>query len=500
MNDSQPAGFSISEGAFQKALLAVEIESGIRLPDSNRRTLISFLSGRLTALDMDMERYLRHVWRNRAEYAAFIDAVTINETYFFREEKHFRILKNHLLPQWDRKGIQYFHFWSAACSSGEEAISLNAMIHGMRKEKGGRGIRASILASDINPHSLALFTRGIYTRNAFRKDGSAFNGLLEPYLRRETHSVIIDDSLRKEIDIQKINLFRDDLSELKERFHLIFLRNTLIYMSLEIRGEILDRVVKTLRPDGYLFLSASEVPLISHPLLELEQVQNTYFFRKKNPEELRQGVNPNPICEVVPSDLGETGAIPLSIERVLPKKEIPFAGEVRGKYPIDTEKILFYASQRLNNRLFTAQQDINFSFALQFLHIIWLIGENRYADGRDLIELIDPLLPKNEISCYLWGYLELVRGNPQKAGFRFSEALQCNSGCWPARFYRANTLREEYPRIAEREYETCARDICSYIDQNQYHYQFMLEGFNAKYFLDMCREWQKRLKEDRRWP
>jgi chemotaxis protein methyltransferase CheR len=462
----------------------IRTETGIDLPESNVRTVRHFLLERLAALGVDLAGYLRRIGSDPAEYDRFIDAVTINETYFFREERHFGVLASRFFPEMpDGDPIR---FWSAACATGEEAVSLAAMAADFLK---GVGRRFSVLATDINRRSLEIFREGVYSANAFRRDGARFHHLLDPHLEGDGPRRRLDASLRAAIQIRHLNLFRDNLTDLADGFHAAMLRNTLIYMDLETRRAILDKVVTALKTDGLLFLGAAEMPLIAHPHLKLESVDGVYFFRKKRLEEKMAGME----IDVDAAGAGKRRRVERAVRDRMP-------GTRKAPYAIDPETIMIYACQRLDNRLFEVENDPHFSFALQFLQIVHFMNGNGMAEARDLLDIIDAVLPENAISHYLYGYLEMAAGRSDAARYRFGKALAFDPAFWPARFHLAMLTRTRFPRQAAAEYRRCEADIRAYIEAGSYRFRFLLEGFNARYFMDMCRKWIDKLGDGERSP
>ncbi len=471
---------AITEPDFKRVIQFIENDTGIRLPDANYQPVKRFLSQRLSSLGTDLNAYIALAKQNKAEYDRFLDAVTINETYFFREEKHFKVIKNMIFPQCKTVETRHLAFWSAACSTGEEAVSIAALAEMCWGETSDSTY--SVFASDLNSYSLQAFKKGAFRINSFRTDGSCFHPMLEPFIWTEGTLRVLDDSLKQNISISRINLLHDDLSDFSARFNLIFLRNTLVYMPLDIRRKILDKIVATMADDGYLFLSSSEMPLVSHSSLKLMEHNGVYFFQKKSIQDKKQSLfDQKPPAEIKGKDFIENSGV-----KVCP-------GSKKEKHLINIEKILVFANQKLDNELFSAEDDINYALALQFLEVVFLINSNQFSEARELLQTANAFAVPNEISFYLSGYLDMVEQNDEKAVSRFSKALKCNDSFWPARFYLGKLFQKTSPQTACREFEICRKSIASYIENNSYNYRFLLEGFNAKYFLDICRKWLKKL-------
>ncbi len=118
---------NMGEQDFEQLLQFIEDDTGIRLPEANYRQVKHFVVERLNILHLDLETYLARLTQQKREHAQFLDAVTINETYFFREEKHFKIIESLIFPQYRATLQTHLPLWSAACSTGEEAVSLAAL-------------------------------------------------------------------------------------------------------------------------------------------------------------------------------------------------------------------------------------------------------------------------------------------------------------------------------------------------------------------------------------
>ncbi len=467
----------ITEQDFNQVIQFIENDTGIRLPDANYNPVKRFLSERLSSLETDMGSYITLIKENKTEYDRFIDTVTINETYFFREEKHFKIIDTMIFPGYKTAKPGHLTFWSAACSTGEEAVSIAALAEKYWGETSENAY--SVFASDLNPYALKVFEKGEFRVNSFRKDGSCFHPALEPFICIKGAHRVLEDSLKQKIRIRRINLLHDDLSNLSPCFNLIFLRNILVYMPPDIRRKILDKIVATMADNGYLFLSSSEMPLISHTNLKLTEHNGVYYFQKKNIQDKKQSLFSQKLPNEI-KDIENPG-----VEACHRRK--------REKHHINVKEVFVFTNQILNNRLFYVKNNITYSLSLQFLEVVFLINSNKFFEARELLKITDSVVQLNEISFYLSGYLEMVEQNEEKAVRQFSRALSCNDSFWPARFYLGTLFQKSSPRKARQEFEMCQKNIASYIENNSYMYRFLLEGFNAKYFLDMCRKWLKKL-------
>lgn len=227
-------------------------ESGIRLADSKKSLVCGRLNSRLRALELDnYQAYLSYISRaeNTLEKQLAIDLLTTNETYFYREPKHFQFLAQYL-QQWsgDRPPV----IWSAASSSGEEPYTI-AML--MAEQFGSRPWH--VLASDLSVKMLSSAKLGLYPMTRVKELPSP---LLKKYCLKGTQQydgyVLVEDSIRQRVEFTQRNLM--EAQQLDEKVDIIFLRNVLIYFDNKTKGQIIDLLSRWLKPQGLLLIGHSE--------------------------------------------------------------------------------------------------------------------------------------------------------------------------------------------------------------------------------------------------
>lgn len=205
-----------------------------------------------------------------------INAMTTNETLWFRDLHPFTILKNKILPEMTRAPLK---IWSAASSTGQEAYSISMVIEefkGLRPGvlKAGERIVATDICTNILQHakqgeydSLAI-ARGLGD-DAQRKYFDKLNGST---WKIKTH-------LSSRVDFKHLNLI-DSFSSLG-KFDIIFCRNVLIYFNVELKLDILKRMHASLNPGGYLFLGGSEALSGLSSLFEIVQCHPGIVYKAK---------------------------------------------------------------------------------------------------------------------------------------------------------------------------------------------------------------------------
>lgn len=189
---------------------------------------------------------------NAEERQTAIDLLTTNETHFFREPKHFELLRSEVRSRLQRGLNGPMRIWSAACSSGEEPYSLAMTLAEILGDRPWQ-----VLASDLSTKVLADAQRGIYGRQRAEEVPRelAVRYLLEGY--DECDGLYrIDPALSKRVSFQQLNLM-EPLPRM-ESFDFIFLRNVLIYFDVAAKRRIVESVVTRLKPGGLLFIGHSE--------------------------------------------------------------------------------------------------------------------------------------------------------------------------------------------------------------------------------------------------
>jgi len=227
--------------------------TGIVLKDGKQALVMSRLDKRLRYYRLNSyAEYFQfvNVPDNSLERLMMIDLLTTNETFFFREPKHFEFLRNHVLAT--HPSCRKVRVWSAASSSGEEAYTL-AMTLAERLPSNSW----EIFGTDISSRMLEIAQRGFYPLLAAEKIPAP---LLKKYClkgRDEYEGFLcIDASLRNRTTFRYANLI-EPLPDFG-MFDVIFLRNVMIYFDTQTRQKLLERIQQVLQPGGYFFISHSE--------------------------------------------------------------------------------------------------------------------------------------------------------------------------------------------------------------------------------------------------
>lgn len=241
-----------SDREFQLFQQLIENKLGIFLPPQKKALLSNRLWKRLIACDIHgFDEYYRYIQspQGKGELNLALELITTNETYFFREQKHFDYLRDEILPSVKPGGN--FRVWSAAASTGEEPYSIAMLLTDRCPTTW------ELLCSDVNRKVIEQAKVGIYPEMRIKN-------IPPDYLRRfcrkgvgsQEGNTRVNAELRQAVQFFTLNLHEDfpDLGQ----FDLVFLRNVLIYFENDNKTKILERIASTLKPNGILFVGHSE--------------------------------------------------------------------------------------------------------------------------------------------------------------------------------------------------------------------------------------------------
>lgn len=196
---------------------------------------------------------------NRPLRDKVVDAMTTQETLWFRDNHPYAILNERLLPEFAeriRDGKQSrIRIWSAGASTGQEPYSIAITVHEYcEKDSGIRKEHFDILATDISPKAIAIAEAGRYDSIAMKRGLS--NDCKERYFEKNDGEWILDCRIRNMVRFDVFNL--QDTPVGFGKFDIVFLRNVAIYFSVSLKRTILSNLTHVLSPGGYLVLGAVE--------------------------------------------------------------------------------------------------------------------------------------------------------------------------------------------------------------------------------------------------
>jgi chemotaxis protein methyltransferase CheR len=244
---------SITDAEFRRFQRFIYEAAGISMSPSKKALVVGRLARRLQQHRLSSYSDYFELLQSREapeEAQIAVDLLTTNETYFFREPKHFELLRD--LASAAAQRASPFRVWSAASSTGEEAYSAAMVLAGRMA-----GAPWEVIGSDISSRVLEAARRGHYGRGRTSQ-------IPADYLRRfclkgvgpQQGTILVDRALRSRVQFLQVNL-NGPLPQLGQ-FDVIFLRNVLIYFDLDTKREVVARVVSLLKPGGHFLIGHSE--------------------------------------------------------------------------------------------------------------------------------------------------------------------------------------------------------------------------------------------------
>jgi chemotaxis protein methyltransferase CheR len=241
---------------FQNLRDYIYEHSGIYIADTKKYLIENRLARILQDKKLSsFEEYLKVVkfCSNGKELTRLFDAVTTNETYFFREIEQLNIFNEDLLPNIlkQKKGMQSVKIWSAACSSGEEPYSIAMML--LERKLGN--MQYEIHASDICESVLASANKGIYSSYSIRNIPPHY---LHKYFSKNEQLFNLSQNVKNSVKFNKLNLIDEKNVKSIRGMDIIFCRNVLIYFDAKAKQKVVSHLYNALNPGGYLFIGSSE--------------------------------------------------------------------------------------------------------------------------------------------------------------------------------------------------------------------------------------------------
>lgn len=211
-----------------------------------------------------------------------IDAMTTNETLWFRDRSPFVVFKDCLLKiyyeQIKAGKRSRIRIWSAASSTGQEPYSISMIVHEFaRSNPGFNPSCVEIIATDISPTVLFLAQAGRYDSIAMAR--GLDEQMKKKYFREDGKVWIVNNEVKSLVTYKKLNL-QESFSSLGS-LDIVFCRNVLIYFSETFKRDVLTRIATRLRPQGYLFLGASESMISYSSEFNMQRFDTALYYQVK---------------------------------------------------------------------------------------------------------------------------------------------------------------------------------------------------------------------------
>ncbi len=270
--------FSISPADFDYIRDFVKRRSAIVLDDGKEYLVESRLlqvarKRSLTSLEELMSKLRSGMDKSLLE--SVVDAMTTNETSWFRDLHPFQVLKERILPEMcnGSNPKKELNIWSAACSSGQEPYTIAMIIKDYFPMREGWDVK--ILGCDLSAEMISRARAGLYSKLEINRGLPAM--LMVKYFQQDGRNARIKDDIMKMVTFRQMNLVEQ--WPFLPKMDVIFLRNVMIYFTPQVKKEILRKARAVLKPGGYLFLGAAETTINLDDSFEVLRLNKTTCYR-----------------------------------------------------------------------------------------------------------------------------------------------------------------------------------------------------------------------------
>jgi chemotaxis protein methyltransferase CheR len=270
----------LSDKTFRHLVDFIYQNSGLRFDDSAKFMLNRRLVPRVRELRLDtFEKYYYYLLyhpNRESELEIIFDLLTVNETYFFREDRQLKAFSEEIIPCiTQQKENHNLRIWSAGCSSGEEAYTVAIICHNAPCLKGWD---VDIFASDISQKVIQTARKGIFSDSSFRNTPDSIR---ETYFEKTSENKFrINDEIRQMVTFGKVNLLDEHKTGIFSDMDVIFCRNVIIYFDVEAKKKVIENFYRKLRKNGYLLLGHAESLLSLSTKFKLTHLKHDMVYQK----------------------------------------------------------------------------------------------------------------------------------------------------------------------------------------------------------------------------
>jgi chemotaxis protein methyltransferase CheR len=455
--------------------------------------------------------YYNQILNDEDEFTNLVNLLTINETYFYREQKHFDILSEHLVPELllNKAHGSKINILSAGCSTGEEPYSIVIRL----LEKFGPSIRhlISVHAADIDREAIQVAREGIYGKRSFRV---LDNILMEKYFDPLDSDIYkIKDFVKEPVEFSVFNLKSDSYPDKFHVMDIIFYRNVSIYFKPEGQSMIFKKLANILNKNGYLFVSATETFFHNLDILSLIEVEDAFLYQsspiikiedRRSHKKKKESIKAEPgkarrleeapavfIPETAPLSEPKPSSLTEKTEEQLPERR-------KGRRELFDDALLLAIEKRYEESLDIIDRFIPAypSFLKAYtLRASILINLQRMDEARKLCtETIERDRWFTE-GYILLGIIAKTEDDKEEARKRFKEALYMHPSNWVPHYF----LAEIFYSMGEldnavREYGVVI-NLLEKGKLSEHGMTFFPVSFSEKHIMHLCRHNLNRINE-----
>lgn len=476
--------------SFRKIILD---HSGILIQVDAMAELGKKIAERMRLLELDRfgdyHELVTSVHDNGSELRQLTELITNNETYFFREPAHFRVLKSHILPRMIREEPgKKIRIWCAGCSTGEEAYSLaitlleTAMLIGP--------FAAEVTGTDIDRAAIETAVAGVYGRNAFRAiEPYYLNTYFQPADNAGPEFRRIHDRVRSLVRFDYMNLFQKPYPAGLSQIDIIFFRNVSIYFSKEKIEQINKTISETLRDGGCLFLGSSET--LHHNLgnLRLTEVDNVYLYQKipGQPDDAGSSGEMESIRSRMDEVKNSARQITESAEAARKKKSARTPKTEALRLPADEDIFAVFKAGNYDQALawIAGQQSPSLECLIMQAHIY--IGLEKFDESSCVCQKLMNREPLNPEVYLLYGLNYMYQKEYDLAVDYLKQSIFLKMELSLSHFHLASIywLQNKITE-AKREYRNTVKILEQHKDTS---ISFALLGYSSDYLINACRQY-----------
>ncbi len=275
----------LSDLSFEKFRELIYSSCGIYFQDNKKYLLESRLLKRMNHLGLESyEEYLDYLKYNRTredEKKYLYEAITINETFFFRNPPQLDALVTTVIPELvaakRKTGKVKIRIWSAASSSGEEAYSIGIIIADLLKPK-YPDLEVEIIGTDINNMVIEAAKSGLFKEYSIRNTPGYY---LKKYFKQKGNVFEIDPAVKKNVSFKLLNLYEDFDMRSMVNFDIIFCANVLIYFDMKAKVKVVSNLYNSLNKGGYLFIGYAETLHMISKAFTIVSFPKTIGYKKE---------------------------------------------------------------------------------------------------------------------------------------------------------------------------------------------------------------------------
>lgn len=443
----------------------IESKCGMVITDIHVKRMEEYIAETAERKNLNCSQLYDLINGNPSELSNLINAVVINETYFFREEKQFEFLRDYLIKNFQNSDVV---IWSAACSTGEEPYSLASLAVSCNTNP-------IVYATDIDTIALGSAKKGVYNKSSFRPDGKNLKIYLEPFLTELNEKDFVVYSINPELK-QKVKFGYANLIDINsscdvppnESVDIIFIRNVFIYFNRETRAAIIKQLASKLRDGGIMIFSISEIAGIDSktsdvPLVKTNQGSVFYFIKQTGKNEIK-------IKDAV-----------VSAENAVEKKTAEILiSSLQNKKSFESGKTVDNKKSEPTNAICGSAKDV-------WKGIQRCIEKKDYSLAMSIVEEYSPAVNDLYFKYYFQGIVFAEKKMEVKAVESFEKAGIANPHFWPA-FYQLACVQQFSKDSSSRKSRFNAlKKVTSIFEKEKCgQYSWVLGDFSAEYFYKLC--------------